>query len=128
MAASTLWSGIEALFDIESELRFRLALYISFVSPDKKDNRFDYFKKVQKLYDQRSKIVHGKPIKEKEIYNHLVEVSVLLCRLLMTFVINGRVFSRNEIDKMILSADEIKLTLKLPISISKAKNSKTGKS
>jgi len=55
-----LWSGIESLFDIESELVFRLSLYISrFLEGDNEKNKKNTFNKVKNLYKQRSKAVHG---------------------------------------------------------------------
>lgn len=59
-----IWSGIEGLFNIDSELVFRLSLYISrFLYPDDKREREVLFNKVKKLYRQRSAAVHGSTIK-----------------------------------------------------------------
>lgn len=59
-----IWSGIEGLFKIESEIVFRLSLYISrFLEPDDKTKREDIFKGVKKLYKVRSSAVHGSKIK-----------------------------------------------------------------
>jgi hypothetical protein len=55
-----LWSGIEGLFNINSELSFRLSLYISrFLEGDNEERKKLIFKKVKDLYNQRSKAVHG---------------------------------------------------------------------
>jgi hypothetical protein len=55
-----LWSGIEGLFDINSELVFRLSLYIArFLEDDCKENRVKTFNNVKRLYNLRSHAVHG---------------------------------------------------------------------
>ena len=59
-----LWSGIEGLFNIDSELVFRLSLYTAeFLSPDDRDRTKDIFKNVKKLYKLRSSAVHGSEMK-----------------------------------------------------------------
>jgi hypothetical protein len=55
-----LWSGIEGLFDINSELVFRLSLYIArFLEGDNEEKRKTTFNNVKKLYNFRSSAVHG---------------------------------------------------------------------
>ena len=59
-----IWSGIEGLFKIETEIVFRLSLYISrFLEPNDKTKREELFKGVKKLYRTRSSAVHGSKIK-----------------------------------------------------------------
>lgn len=58
-----IWSGIEGLFDVETELVFRLSLYIArFLVPTKNDDMKTIFLNVKKLYTQRSSAVHGSKI------------------------------------------------------------------
>jgi len=55
-----IWSGIEGLFGIDSELSFRLGLYVSkYMSPASKEGQRKIIKEVKKLYSIRSKAVHG---------------------------------------------------------------------
>lgn len=59
-----LWSGIEGLFDVETELIFRLSLYIAkFLAPNNRDEMKIIFSKVKKQYSQRSSAIHGSTIK-----------------------------------------------------------------
>ncbi len=59
-----LWSGIEGLFHIESELAFRLGLYTArFLAPSDEEAMKKTFSNVKKLYKQRSAAVHGSRIK-----------------------------------------------------------------
>lgn len=61
-----LWSGIEGLFGIESELVFRISLYCArFLSPDNQEKRKSVFSNVKKLYKLRSSAVHGSQIGSK---------------------------------------------------------------
>jgi hypothetical protein len=101
-AATALWSGIEALFDIEHELRFRLATSIaSFLEP-RGPARLDLYRKVVKLYDIRSKIVHGANVKPEVISQHLNDASELLARLLMA-IVEKDYPTRQMIDELIFS-------------------------
>lgn len=84
-----LWSGIEGLFRIESELVFRLSLYISrFLHPDNKDEMKATFSDVKKLYKQRSAAVHGSTIKG-ETGKGVEESVLLLKKLVQQCITNG---------------------------------------
>jgi hypothetical protein len=55
-----IWSGIEGIFDIDSEIVFRLSLYIArFLEPDDQEQRLGLFNEVKRLYKPRSQAVHG---------------------------------------------------------------------
>jgi len=84
-----LWSGIEGLFDIDSELVFRLSLYISrFLEGDNQEKRKETFLQVRKLYSQRSAAVHGtREIKEP---NKSVIDSAQLLRRIIVHCINQK--------------------------------------
>lgn len=59
-----LWSGIEGLFAVDSELVFRVSLYCAtFLEPDDTSARRQLFDSVKKLYRDRSAAVHGSPMK-----------------------------------------------------------------
>lgn len=59
-----LWSGIEGLFGVESELVFRMSLYVArFLEPNAEDKRRELFAAVKKLYKARSSAVHGAEIR-----------------------------------------------------------------
>ncbi|HRJ88997.1 MAG TPA: HEPN domain-containing protein [Pyrinomonadaceae bacterium] len=77
-----LWSGIEGLFEVDSEIVFRLSLYISrFLEPQSKKRRMEVFDHCKKLYGHRSKAVHG--AKHKGDTTQMVEDSAkLLLRII----------------------------------------------
>lgn len=61
---AVLWSGIEGLFNIESELVFRISLYAArFLAPNDEAERRRVFSEVKRLYKQRSAAVHGSTLK-----------------------------------------------------------------
>ena len=64
MQLAILWAGIEGLFEVNSEIVFRLSLYVArFLAPDNETERFQIFSDVKRLYKQRSAAVHGSEIK-----------------------------------------------------------------
>jgi Apea-like HEPN len=59
-----LWAGIEGLFGVDSEITFRLSLYIArYLFPDDAAKRLETFNTIKRLYKQRSAAVHGSRIK-----------------------------------------------------------------
>lgn len=58
-----LWAGIESLFHIKNELRFRLSLLASKFL----DEGLEKYKEVKKLYDHRSKAVHKGPVADSKV-------------------------------------------------------------
>ncbi|MEW2912468.1 hypothetical protein [Leisingera sp. JC11] len=77
-----LWAGIEGLFGATSEIRFRLSVCAArFLHPDDSDARTATFNDVKRLYNTRSKAVHGSKTKTA-INNEVEESAQLLCKLL----------------------------------------------
>jgi len=84
-----IWSGIEGLFKIESEVVFRLSLYLArFLAPDNRDEMKAIFSKVRRLYKQRSLAVHGSK-REKELGQAVSESAQLLNTLIKRCVVAG---------------------------------------
>lgn len=55
-----LWAGVEGLFEIESEIVFRLSLHVAqFLGGDMAASRQAVFDQVKRLYRIRSRAVHG---------------------------------------------------------------------
>jgi hypothetical protein len=57
--------SLESLISGKDELRFKFALYNSFIAASGPDERFGAFKLLMKLYDARSAIVHGDTISKE---------------------------------------------------------------
>ena len=78
-----LWSGIESLFNVSTEVSFRVSLYIArFLAGHDDIKANEVFKKVKKLYNMRSSAVHGNKMKE-DISSFVTESAVLLNQLII---------------------------------------------
>jgi hypothetical protein len=59
-----IWSGIEGLFQVDSELAFRVSLYIAkYLAPKSRSRQRAIFEEVRALYGIRSRAVHGSKLK-----------------------------------------------------------------
>lgn len=101
MMVASLWAGIEALFGIQSELRFRLAVVVASVLEPRGEARRDLYRMVKQLYDTRSKAIHGSPLTKVKIEEHILEVRKLLSRLLCSFVEAGAVPTEEQVEALI---------------------------
>ena len=79
---SILWSGIEALFDVSTEISFRISLYIAnFLACNDAAEAKLLFAGTRKLYTARSAAVHGGKI--KGVIEDLVSESARLLNCLI---------------------------------------------
>jgi hypothetical protein len=77
-----IWAGIEGLFGVDSELSFRVSLYIArYLSPRKGQRQRTIFESIKKLYSIRSKAVHGGTIKNPQ--ESVIESAMILRRLIV---------------------------------------------
>ena len=98
MMVASLWSGIEAVFNIHSELSFRLASSIAVVTEPLGPGRKAVYKEVVKLYRTRSKAVHGAKLSLEQIHRHVLDVRAILSRILCRYIEEGEVFSEERIE------------------------------
>jgi hypothetical protein len=83
-----LWAGIEGLFGVDSEIVFRVSLYTAkFLAPDNTLVQRKIFSDVKRLYNVRSKAVHGGRLKGDP--SDSVAESVELLRQLIVACIEG---------------------------------------
>lgn len=102
MMAASIWSGIEALMDFGQELRFRLALSVASLIEPRGEQRYERYRQTIKLYDVRSKAVHGAELDDAEIRQHVMETRKLLSYLICHMLDTGKVLSREEMERMVL--------------------------
>lgn len=102
MSAAALWSGFEALFGINSELRFRLALMAAAYLEDRGPERLSLYQRIKKLYDYRSKAVHGGATTDEMLVKHIIEVRGLLSRLLCRMTEQRRLPSTDDFEALLL--------------------------
>ena len=100
-ALARIWSGIEGLFDVSSELVFRLSLSIAMVLAPRGQEQLELFDKAKKLYGVRSKAVHGSEMDSEKMAKGLVESWHLLRRLLLDAVLRGAVRTEADVNKAI---------------------------
>ncbi|MGY2341948.1 hypothetical protein ACW9HW_22225 [Pseudomonas sp. SDO5532_S415] len=103
MSAAALWAGFEALFGISSELRFRLALLAAAYLEDRGPERLSIYRRIKKLYDYRSKAVHGGATTDEMLVEHIIEVRGLLSRLLCRMTEQNQLPSTEEFEERLLT-------------------------
>lgn len=94
-----LWSGIEGLLDVDSELRRRIALRASILLDGTPAEKALYFERVKKGYDVRSRAVHGSIAKPEMLQQGYELAGDVLLTLLRKCVELGRVPSAKELDE-----------------------------
>lgn len=99
-AIAIIWA-IENIVDVSSEITYRLSLSISSLLHDRGEKRIEKFKEIKKLYNLRSKVVHGSNIKEVEIENALVGSFKLLSELVNYMIENNKMISENDFESAI---------------------------
>lgn len=85
-----LWAGIEGLFGVDSEIVFRVSLYTAkFLAPDNVEMQRKIFADVKRLYNVRSKAVHGGRLKGSP-KDSVVESIELLRQLIIACIMRNR--------------------------------------
>jgi hypothetical protein len=107
MKVAQLWAGVEALFDIEYELRYRLAtLSAKLLGSTPLESR-EIYADMKTLYGERSKIIHGKQIGKKKdahdtkVREHITRIRTRLAQLLTRLIALGKVPTEEEFEAML---------------------------
>ena len=101
MAIARLWSGIEALFGISSELVYRISLQVASLLEERGVARRDRFNQVKKLYGARSKAVHGEELSDGKLHKAMIESFDILNKLLLVNIEKGRPFTSGDFEAAI---------------------------
>jgi hypothetical protein len=96
-----LWTGIESLFQINAELRFRVAAYVALFLESRGQACKNLFSQVKHMYDVRSKAVHGSDLGEADLHEHICDVRSILSRVLCKFTEEGKLRSGGELDDLL---------------------------
>jgi hypothetical protein len=102
-AVARLWSGVESLPGINSELVYRVALSAATIVASRGPNRIAAFKKVRALYGVRSKAVHGEPITQENLFTGLHDSFEILRALLLDAVERGAIRAEDDFFRELLS-------------------------
>lgn len=102
MTTASLWAGVEALFGISSELRFRLSVLVAAFLEPRGPQRIARYRAVKSLYDFRSRAVHGGALDDAMLEQHIRDVRMMLSLLICKMVEAKRVPSEDEWDATLL--------------------------
>ncbi len=97
-AVARLWSGIEAIFGISSELVYRISLLSASLLVSRGTERKEKFHEVKQLYGLRSKAVHGAKMTDDKMADAVNGSFQLLADLLLLAVERGHSLSQDDFD------------------------------
>jgi hypothetical protein len=101
-AIARIWSGIEALFGIESELVYRISLLAASLLEPRGQTRKARFRSVRRLYGIRSKAVHGQPLTEEQLRLAVSESFDILRSLMVSIIDKGRMLTIDDLDDAVM--------------------------
>lgn len=101
MKAAQLWVGIEAIFEVQFEISYRLPLLAALMLEPRGPECKQLRNHVKKLYNERSKAIHGQEFKNAK--DHVQAVRQLLARLLTKIIEDGHLPSKEDFDDLVLS-------------------------
>lgn len=100
-AIARLWSGIEAIFGVSSELVFRISLLGASLTEPRGESRLSRFQEIKKLYGLRSKAVHGDKLSDDKMSEAMLGSLALLRDLLILTLSRGRALTQEDFDKAV---------------------------
>jgi len=101
MVLASLWAGIEALTEAQTELRYRISSYIaSFLEPAG-TKRLEMFHKLQELYNLRSQAVHGQKITDQKIVAGIKETKLILSQVLCKIIEINKIPNKKDFEEQL---------------------------
>ena len=101
LAIGRLWSGIESLIGVSSELVFRVALIAASLLARRGARRKQKFDEVRRLYSLRSKAVHGDSLSTESLTKATYDSFALLRDLLLLTVEQGHELTQRDFDEAV---------------------------
>jgi len=98
VAIARIWSGIEGIFAVNTELVYRLSLLAASVLVPRGPKRLDRFEQIRQLYGIRSKAVHGEHLTPEALETAMNASYQLLRDLLLEIVRRRRCFTKADLD------------------------------
>ncbi|HET6203334.1 MAG TPA: hypothetical protein VFI25_11090 [Planctomycetota bacterium] len=102
MTTASLWTGVEALFGINAEVRFRSAALVGAFLETRGRERVARYRAVKALYDLRSKAVHGGTLEDQALEQHIRDVRGVLSSLLRKIIESKHLPTDDEWDDVLL--------------------------
>ncbi|WP_337289054.1 hypothetical protein [Candidatus Methylomirabilis sp.] len=103
LAVGRIWSGIEAVFGMSSELVYRISLLSASLLEERGRARKMRFQAVKKLYGLRSKAVHGEPLAQEQLVSAMNESYRLLRKLLLLTIEKGHILTDSDFDDAVFA-------------------------
>lgn len=100
-AIARLWSGIEAIFGISSELVYRISLLSAALLAPRGIERRKKFQEVKSLYGLRSKAVHGAKLSDDKMAVAVNGSFQLLADLLLLAIDRGHALTQDDFDRAV---------------------------
>ena len=107
MKVAQLWAGVEAIFDIEYELRYRLATLTAKLLGTSPAESRQIYADMKTLYGERTKTIHGKQLSRKpdaheaKVREHITRIRSRLAQILTKLIVLGKVPSEEEFEEML---------------------------
>jgi hypothetical protein len=98
LAVGRIWSGIEALFGISSELVYRISILTASLLEERGAPRKARYQAVKKLYGLRSKAVHGERLPQEHLVAAMNDSNRLLRELLLLTIERGHSLGADDFD------------------------------
>jgi hypothetical protein len=98
LAVGRLWSGIEAVFGVTSELVYRISILCASLLEERGKPRKARFEAMKRLYGLRSKAVHGEPLSQAQLVSAMNDSNRLLRELLLLTIEKGHVLGSEDFD------------------------------
>jgi len=102
-----VWSGLEAIFDVSSELRYRISMNGAVLLQNNLSARLEERKRIERLYQVRSKAVHGNKMSNEQLRAGLKDSWDLLRQVVTKCVELQRVPSMTDLDAVLLGDMDI---------------------
>jgi len=97
----SVWAGLERIFSTkDAELKYRVCTNIAAFLEPPGESRYLLFKKLSKLYDDRSKAAHGSPTKKPNAYEESVR---LASRALLRIIETNSVPNKDDLERELLA-------------------------
>ncbi|WP_041748100.1 HEPN domain-containing protein [Bradyrhizobium cosmicum] len=103
LQVASIFSAIEALLDIDQELRFRIAMIVSKLLASDPTERLNLFKRMKRLYDGRSKCVHGGGLARDRVIECRDASLEILRQLVLYFVERDSLLGRQELEALLVA-------------------------
>ena len=100
-AVALIWSSIESIIKVESEITFRSSLYLSSILYPRGKERYDSYVEFKKLYGLRSRIVHGAKLKDPDIAKAIYNSQELLKNLVFLMIDKNEELNKDHFEEAV---------------------------